>query len=69
MDDNSKHRAILNLQFEVHPLSKNGECDGHIVSTAKLKEYGLNPRKLYKLDAENLHFLLLKLKEILDNFT
>lgn len=63
-----KHRAILNISFEIHPLSKNGECNGHIVPASKLKEYDLKSKRLYKLDGENLNFLLSKLKEILNNF-
>jgi hypothetical protein len=68
MDESLPCRAILNVQIEVHNLEKNGECSGKIASMDKLKEYGLMFKRLYKLDGDNLHFCLMKLKEIMDNF-
>ena len=68
MEENLKHRCILNIDLEIHPLAKSGECDGHIVSKDKFKEYGIKSKAIYKLDGENLHFLLIKLKELLEQF-
>lgn len=66
MDENQKFRCVLNIQFEIHPLEKTGECSGKIIPESKINEYGLKSKKLYKLDGENLHFVLLELKQILE---
>lgn len=68
MNETNKHCAIINLELECHELLPTGECSGHIIPRSKLKEYNIVPKKLYRLNAENLNTLLLKLKEILDQF-
>lgn len=62
-----KQRAILNIGIEVHGLNQNQECDGHVLANAQLREYGIKPRSVYKMDGETVHDVLTKLKRILDD--
>lgn len=67
MDESVKHRAVLSISLEVHPIiEKTGECSGHPISLAKLKEYGIKSQSLKKVDGNNLHECLMNLKEKLE---
>jgi hypothetical protein len=67
MSELGKHRAIIHVSIEVHPLvEKTGECDGHMVPNTKLKEYNIKLHELFSIDGDNLHFCLLKVREKLD---
>ena len=63
MHENRPFRVIINYSLEVHNLEDSGECSGHIVPTAKLKEYGIKSHGLMKIDGQNLHDALMKVKE------
>lgn len=58
------HKAIINIDFEVHPLKDNGECAGVTVKKEIFEQRNIRPFTLC-IDGKNLEDCLDKLKQFL----
>lgn len=61
--EDKPHKAIINVQIEVHDILDTGECSGRIVD---LSQYDIQPFFLLSVDGENLNDCLQNLKTRLD---
>jgi hypothetical protein len=56
------HMAVLSVQVEVHSLTDSGECSGRVLNSDTLKNFGLKPSFLLKVDGVDAEDCLKKLK-------
>lgn len=62
--EDKPHKAIINIQIEVHDILDTGECSGRIVD---LEQYNIQPYFLLSIDGENLNDCLKNLKTRLNS--
>lgn len=58
-----KHKAVIMVTIEVHPVNEKEECTGKIVPSEKLSEYSLKRSQLKIIEGFDEHDCLLKVKE------
>ncbi len=68
MGNEQKHRAVILLNIEVHPLNDDGACSGQSVSNQILKDSGVSRYTTVSVDGFDLDDCLRKLKEKISEF-
>lgn len=65
---NQKHKAVVLLTIEVHPVNEHNECTGEVVSLQTLKDSNLHKYITLDIDGVNLDDCLVKLQRKINEF-
>lgn len=58
-----KHKAVIMITVEVHPVNDLNECTGEIISSEELKKYNLKREQLKVIDGFDKNDCLTKLTQ------
>ncbi len=68
MDPSRPHKAVINVQIEVHALDDMNQCSGRVLNNETLRQFGLHSSILLVVEGITAEDCLTKLKAKLDQF-